>query len=111
MLEDTAMPHRTIGLLATLALGLLLAPLTSDAQVRAKIPRLGFLGDTPGPYAESFHQGLRELGYVDGQNITVESRWAEGQDDRLRAFAAELVQLPVDIIVTPGGKQAVRPSM
>jgi putative ABC transport system substrate-binding protein len=56
--------------------------------------------------AEGLHQGLRELGYVDGQNIRFEYRWAGGRPDRLPALAAELVRLNVDVIVT-GGEQAI----
>ena len=51
-------------------------------------------------YLESFRQGLRDLGYVEGQNIIVEYRFAEWQDERLPALAAELVQLPVEVLVT-----------
>ena len=54
------------------------------------------------PVVEAFRQGLRELGYVEGQNIVLEYRWAEGQLERLPALAAELVRLKVDVIVTDG---------
>ena len=53
---------------------------------------------------EAFRQGLRELGYVEGKNIVIECRYAEGKPDRLPALAAELVRLKVDIIVTGGPK-------
>ena len=59
-----------------------------------------------GPH-EAFRQGLRELGYVEGENVVVESRSAEGKLDRLPALAAELVRLKVDVIVT-GGSEATR---
>jgi putative ABC transport system substrate-binding protein len=52
------------------------------------------------PYLEPFRQGLRDLGYVEGQNIAVEYRFAEWHDERLPALAAELVQHPVDVLVT-----------
>ena len=56
---------------------------------------------------EAFRQGLRELGYVEGQNILVEYRWAEGKDDRYAILAAELVSLGVDVIVTQGTQATV----
>ena len=85
---------------------LLAAPLAADAQQAARIPRIGFLG-TSSPslerrLVEAFTQGLRELGYIEGQNITIDYRWAEGQDDRLPGQAAELVRLKPDVIVTTG---------
>ncbi len=90
-------------LLVALGLGLLAAPLAAEAQQPAKVPRIGFLGGSPATgfpnnYLEAFRQGLRELGYVEGRNITIEYRWAEGKYDRLPALAAELVQLKVDVI-------------
>jgi len=87
-----------------LILGLLAAPLAAAAQPPAKIPRIGYLGPTSSSAGarllESFRQGLRELGYVEGQNIFVDYRWAEGMPDRFPALAAELIQLRVDAIVT-----------
>jgi putative tryptophan/tyrosine transport system substrate-binding protein len=100
------MTRRLIGLLVTLALGLLMVPLAADAQQPGKIPRIGWLatvspGDSRGHFSyAAFLQGLRDLGYVEGRSIAIEPRWAEGQLDRLPALAAELVQLPVDVIVT-----------
>jgi ABC-type uncharacterized transport system substrate-binding protein len=80
------------------------APITVGAQQAARIPRIGMLGlgsPTPDIIAsnESFRQGLRELGYVEGRNVTIEWRWAEGRLEQLPGLAAELVQLPVDVIV------------
>ncbi len=94
---------RTVGLILTLALGILLVPLAADAQP-GKVARIGFLsGGPPGdPYVEAFRQGLREIGYVEGQNIVVEYRHAEGKFDRLPALADELVRLKVDAIVAGG---------
>ncbi len=91
-----------------LAIALLLAPLAVEAQ-GAKVLRIGVLraGTAPDPGVEGFRQGLRELGYVEGQNVVIEYRWAEGKPDRLSALAAELVRLKVDVIVT-GGQQATR---
>jgi putative ABC transport system substrate-binding protein len=98
---------RTIGLLATLALGILLAPLAAAAQPPTKVPRVGLLWtgsppSAPSPFREAFRQGLRESGYVEGQNIALEDRWAEVRPERLPALAAELVRLKVDVIITTG---------
>jgi putative ABC transport system substrate-binding protein len=77
------------------------------AQQSAKIPRIGFLyaGSPSGQLAraQAFRQGLRELGYVEGKNIVIEYRYAEGKYDRLPGLVAELVHLKVDVIVTGGG--------
>jgi putative tryptophan/tyrosine transport system substrate-binding protein len=94
------MTRRRIDLLVTLALGLLMVPLLAEVQTPPKIPRLGILEDSP--HWRAFRQGLRDLGYVEGQNMVLEWRVAEGHPDRLAAAAAELVQLPVDILVTFG---------
>ncbi len=102
------MERRTF--LATLAGGLLAAPLAAEAQPREKVPRVGYLspGSSSDPARrrrfEAFRQGLRELGYVEGQNIAIESRWAEGKYDRYSALAADLVRLKVDVIVAVGGR-------
>jgi putative ABC transport system substrate-binding protein len=99
-----------VGGIVTLLLGLLVAPLTAVvAQPREKVPRVGYLnpGSASNPLRqrrlEAFRHGLRALGYVEGQNITIESRWAEGQYERYPALAADLVRVPVDVIVTKGG--------
>ena len=80
--------------------------MSADAQQPAKAPRIGFLGgSSPSAISariEAFRQGLRELGYVEGKNIVIEWRYAEGKFDRLPALAAELVRLKVDVIVTSG---------
>jgi len=94
-----------VGFLVTLALSLLAAPLAATAQPRANVPRIGWLSAGFPPSAADlqrspFLQGLRELGWVEGQNITIERRYAEENADRLPALAAELVQLRVDVIVT-----------
>jgi putative ABC transport system substrate-binding protein len=79
---------------------------SAHAQQPAKIPRIGLLGggsaSANAGRIEGFRQGLRELGYVEGKNIVIEYRWAEGKLDRLPALAAELVRLKVDIIVSAG---------
>lgn len=90
--------------LAAVTGDLLLVPLHAMAQQARKIYRIGFLWDTPAvwPHAlEAFRQGLRDLGWVEGQNIVVEYRWAEGQFDRLPSLVEELVRLKVDLIVAP----------
>ena len=83
------------------------APLPSSAQsVAGKVPRVGLLGVTSAAgYArqvEAMRLGFRDLGYVEGQNIVIEYRWAEGQYDRLPALAAELIRLQPDVIITSG---------
>ena len=91
--------------LGTLAGGLLAAPLGTEAQQAAKVYRIGLLGGSPpnspgGRRAwEGFFQGMRELGYVEGQNILVEGRFYGDQTERLPDLAAELVRLKVDVIV------------
>ena len=87
--------------------GLLAAPLAAEAQQHpGKVARIGFLSPTLStsvPHiVEAFRQGLRDLGYVEGQNIVVEYRWAEGRAERLPMLAAELVSLKVDVIVASG---------
>jgi putative ABC transport system substrate-binding protein len=82
---------------------------TAAAQPPEKVPRVGYLlaGSHSDPQRqrllEAFRQGLRELGYVEGQNIAIESRWAEGKDDRFPALAADLVRSKVDVIVAQSG--------
>lgn len=97
---------RSITILVTLALAVLGAPLASDAQRPPKVHRIGFLGAASSSgYAslvEAFRQGLRDLGYVEGENIVIEYRWAEGRYDSLPDLAAELVRLNVEVIVTHG---------
>ena len=93
---------------------MLLAPCSAvEAQQPKKVPRIGYLtADSRSARAdvraEAFRQGLREFGYVEGKNIVIEWRSAEGKFDRLQALAAELVRLDVDVIVT-GGPTATRP--
>jgi putative ABC transport system substrate-binding protein len=86
---------------------------SAEAQQPTKVPRIGFLsGSSPSTAPErrkAFEQGLRELGYVEGKNIVIEWRYAEGKFDRLPELAAELERLKVDIIVT-AGPQTTRPA-
>ena len=107
--EETTRWHSTVRCMITLTLAILLAPLASSAQPPRKVPRIAYLSLEHGrvPYSEAFQQGLRELGYVEGQTIAIEYRWAQGRLDRLQDLAAELVRLPVAVIVT-GGPTATR---
>jgi putative tryptophan/tyrosine transport system substrate-binding protein len=103
-MEEATMTRRIIGLLVTLALGLLAAPLTA-AGPPGKMPRVGVLDFDSPPASPDwktrslFLQELRKLGWLEGQNLVLEYRWAEGRGSRLYTLAAELVRLPVDVIV------------
>ena len=101
------------GAAAIVALGLLAAPLAAGAQQPGKVPRIGFLSaDVPAGISdlmEAFQQGLRDLGYAEGQNIVIVYRFAQGNMNRLPDLAAELVRLKVDVIVaaaTPAAQAA-----
>jgi len=101
---------RGVAVIAVLALSLLAAPLAAEAQQAAKVARIGYLSPNlaTGPHLrEAFRQGLRDLGYVEGRNLVIEYRDAEGKVERLPALAAELVALKVDVIVTEGGNTVV----
>jgi ABC-type uncharacterized transport system substrate-binding protein len=95
----------TVGLLVLLALGALLAPGVADAQP-THVHRIGRLSTgsrlSEQPIVEPFLQGLRDFGYVEGHNLVIEQRYAEGQVERLPALAAELVQLQVEVLVARG---------
>jgi putative tryptophan/tyrosine transport system substrate-binding protein len=96
--------YSAVGCIAILILSLLVVPLTATAQPLTTVPRIGWLGSGFPPsdadrQRSPFLQGLRELGWVEGQNIAMEWRYAEENADRLPALAAELVQLRVDVIV------------
>jgi putative ABC transport system substrate-binding protein len=85
---------------------LLIAAFCAEAQQATKVPRIGFQADAPASAltarTEAFRQGLRELGYIEGKNIIIEWRSAEGKAERRGEIAAELVQLKVDVIVSAG---------
>jgi putative ABC transport system substrate-binding protein len=104
-----------IGFIITFTLGYLcVAPLCSDAQQPGKVYRIGFLSavspplpSAPTPVLDAFWQQLRELGWIEGQNMVIERRWAERQFDRVPALATELVQLKVDLILVGDGAAIV----
>jgi ABC-type uncharacterized transport system substrate-binding protein len=87
-----------------LALCLVGVPVTTSAQQPDKLPRLGWLQNLSptAPHYEGFREGLRELGYVEGKNLTVEARWADGDLDRLPELARELAHLNVNVIFVAG---------
>src|SRR5882724_1482087 len=101
------------GVLSILFVAVLLAvAVITDAQQPKKVPRIGYLSSTDpareSTRAEAIRLALRELGYIEGQNIAIEYRYAEGKRDRFPELAAELVRLKVDIIVAAGADTVVR---
>jgi putative ABC transport system substrate-binding protein len=103
---------QTLGVLGIFALCMLMTPLTAETQQPRKVPQIGWLHPglshpEPHPSLEAFRQGLRALGYVEGQNLAIAYRFAERRDERLADLAAELVRLQVDVIVA-GGSTAIR---
>ncbi|OGA67271.1 MAG: hypothetical protein A3F77_06660 [Betaproteobacteria bacterium RIFCSPLOWO2_12_FULL_67_28] len=96
--------NRRDAVLALVALGA--APLAAEAQPAGKVPRIGFLGNSTAALEANlvgpFREGLRDLGYVEGRNVLIEYRWAEGKYERFPALIGELVALNVDVIVTAG---------
>src|SRR5229473_7869500 len=104
------MDRRTF--LCGLTLGPFAAPLAAQAQQVGKVARIGVLGDTSPPVETSysgiaaFLQGLRDIGYKEGRQVTIEYRWAEGQRDRLAGLAADLVRSRVDVVVALGPASA-----
>src|SRR5438445_6193135 len=102
------MERRTF--MALVSGGFLAAPLAAEAQQAAQIARIGYLTSSPAGNLhapEAFLQGLRDLGYVEGRNIVIEYRDAEGKPERFPALAAELVALKVDVILVGGTPQAL----
>jgi ABC-type uncharacterized transport system substrate-binding protein len=98
---------RLIGLAVVLSLSLTLAPLAGGTQQQTeKVYRIGYLGNVSASAqakrVEALRASLRDLGYVEGKNIVIEFRWAEGRYDRLSDLAAELVRVKVDVLVTAG---------
>jgi putative ABC transport system substrate-binding protein len=99
-----------IGFIVALSLAMLAWLPIADAQKMEKMPRLGVLSPSTDSFLNALRQGLRDLGYREGRNISVEYRSAEGRVDRLTDLAAELVRLKVDVIVTvtPAGVRAAK---
>ena len=102
---------RARAVVAALALGFLALPVASEAQQTAKVPRIGYLSAqsaSAGATAHAaFREGLREHGYVDGRNIVIEWRFADGNIQRLPSLAAELARLKMDVIFVSTGPGAV----
>ncbi len=98
---------RTIGLISSLVFGLLAGPLPTEAQQTGKVYRIGYLAwpSSAKPAYDAFRREIFRLGYADGQTIAFESRFAKGKRKRLKALAAELVSLNVDVIVTSFGPE------
>jgi putative tryptophan/tyrosine transport system substrate-binding protein len=101
---------KTIPFIMTLALSFLVAPLAADAQP-AKVPRIGYFWPSDPmapnvPRLEAFRQGLRDLGWVEGDNVAVAYRWGEGRTERFPDLLAELVRLDVGVLVTFGDHAA-----
>jgi putative tryptophan/tyrosine transport system substrate-binding protein len=105
------MRRRTIRVFITFSLAILVAPLATKTRPLATVYRVGLLRTGTAlaeqPFVGSVRQGLRDLGYVEGQNLVIEQRYAEGSDERLRDLAADLAQLHVAVIVA-GGSAAIR---
>jgi len=103
--------RNTLGLIVMLAASLFLAPLASAAQQAGKVYRIGVLERISmalnAANFGAFRQGLRELGYVEGQNVVIEYRSADGRDERFPDLATELVRLQVDLILTRGTPAAL----
>jgi putative ABC transport system substrate-binding protein len=105
------MNFRGVGIIVSLLLGLFLGSLATDAQQAGKVPRIGVVvpaepASPEEPNIAAFRQGLRDLGYTDGQSIAVEYRYAHGQAERYRDLASELVRLQVDVMVVGSGPAA-----
>src|SRR2546428_5068105 len=109
ILEDRTMQRRTIGLLVILALAAAV-PLATVAQPAGKGHKIGLRHSSSATAMarnfEAFTQGLRELGYIEGQTITIEQRYADGRPERLSALAAELATLHVEVFVVPFNRVA-----
>jgi putative ABC transport system substrate-binding protein len=94
---------RVIGLVLALTLGITTAPFDVDGQQAGKVARIGYLSplsiSADSAYTEAFRQGLRELGYVEGKDVIIEARYADGKFERLPELAAEMIRLKVDVIV------------
>ena len=101
------MKSSTARVIITLTLGIFAGPLAAEAQQPAKIPRIGFLSVSLLLHVKAFRQGLRDLGYVEGQNIIIDFRSGEGRIEALADLATDLARLKVDIMVA-AGSDAIR---
>jgi putative ABC transport system substrate-binding protein len=103
---ETSMSARTVVRLVLCALSLLTAPLAAQAQQAGGTVTIGYLGNASpaleADLVDAFREGLRQLGYVEGQNLTIRYQWAEGQQERAAGLAQELVRLQPDVILTAG---------
>jgi putative ABC transport system substrate-binding protein len=98
---------RATTVVAALAFLAVTVPLATEAQQPGKAPRIGYLGNanstTAAASVDAFRQGLRDRGLIEGQNVAIEFRWADGNFDRFPGLAADLVKVPVDVIIVAGG--------
>ena len=109
-MRGSAMPTRSAGCVLVAAVALFCGPEANAAEPATKPYRIGWLGDGSAPSGSDvgeFRQRLRELRYVEGQNLVIEYRYANGSVERLSGLAAELARLPVDVIVTTGDSAAL----
>jgi putative tryptophan/tyrosine transport system substrate-binding protein len=108
---ETVMWLCTVWSCVLLTLGCLLGPPAAQAQQTGKLHRIGFLGNSTAALEANlvgpFREGLRDLGYVEGQNVLIEYRWAEGKYERFPALIAELIAQQVEVIVTAGTPAAL----
>jgi putative tryptophan/tyrosine transport system substrate-binding protein len=105
------MPYRTVGLVVLVTLGMLMAPRGSATQQPKPVARVGILFprlSRDAPFLQAFEQRLQALGYREGHNLAIAFRTAAGQRERLPALAAELIQLPVDVIVAAAYEDTLR---
>jgi putative ABC transport system substrate-binding protein len=96
-----------------MAVALLAVGVVAEAQQPKKVPRIGYVGgtddpSTPGGFVNALRQGLRDLGYIEGKNILFEYRSAEGKSDRYPSLVTELLQLKVDVLVSPDSRSDPR---
>jgi putative tryptophan/tyrosine transport system substrate-binding protein len=103
VVKDIAMTRHFLCLLTAIFLA---SSIPAAAQTSTKVPRIGYISGTgsssdQGPYVEALRHGLRDLGYVEGKNILIEYRGAEGKTDRIPTLVAELIALPVDLLIAP----------
>jgi putative tryptophan/tyrosine transport system substrate-binding protein len=103
---EISAPRLLVRLAVVILLGILHVPGAGEAQPVGKVYRIGFLGNSTAALEANlvgpFLEGLRDLGYVEGRNVQIEYRWAEGQYERFPELVAELVALKVDVLVTAG---------